>query len=51
MMTQWMEDEKCTTWSWGIQLIAHKKTDTMKVLSNYHMCYDMDNHSELVCPE
>jgi hypothetical protein len=25
MVTQWMEDEKSTRWSWSIQFIAHKK--------------------------
>jgi hypothetical protein len=27
MVTQWMEDEKSTRWSWGIQFIAHKKNN------------------------
>ncbi len=27
MVTQWMEDEKSTRWSYGIHFIAHKKNN------------------------
>jgi hypothetical protein len=47
MVTQWMEDEKSTRWSYGIHFIAHKRiTDSMKVSSRFLMYYDMGNHAE-----